>query len=128
MVVVGRGLWTVLAAVCLQTLCDSFRSTSNRDHSSFSFFSREGTLDASLSRDPSNPNRNLVSYCTSIDRTEAENQINEMKRKPQRFIHPQVRLMGDAELHMIQLFFVREHKYRYDPNPVHPLFLWSITS
>ena len=83
----GLGLRTALTAVCLQTMCNSFSRVSyGRDTSSTAaFFTKELHLNNEEA-----VNRNLVSYCTSIDRTEAEQQINKIKAKPQRFIHPQV--------------------------------------
>ena len=88
MVAMGLGLRTALTAVCLQTLCNSFmRVNTGRDASSTAAFF---TKDLNLNNNEERVNRNLVSYCTSIDRTEAEQQINKIKSKPQRFIHPQV--------------------------------------
>jgi hypothetical protein len=52
-------------------------------------------------------NRDIASYCTSIDRTDAEEQIRKGQKKPQRFIHPQVHKrfftlhMGQSESHYL---------------------------
>lgn len=88
MVRIGMNLWTLLTAVCFQTSCYSFsRGIFGRTPVSSSSTFPKGlnfnNLDALLSR-------NLASYCTSIDRNEADEQINKTKKKPERFIHPQV--------------------------------------
>ena len=85
---IGMNLWTLLTAACLQISCYSYsRGIFGRTPvSSSSTFPKElkfNNLDVLLSR-------NLVNYCTSIDRNDAEEQINKTKKKPQRFIHPQV--------------------------------------
>lgn len=87
----GFNLRTILTAVCLQTLCNSYsRSVSTRS----AIASSNALLKELQSDDSDERNRHIACYCTSIDRTDAEEQIRKGQKKPQRFIHPQVQLQS----------------------------------
>jgi hypothetical protein len=77
----------VTALVCLHTFCNPFP----RSFSIGNSLSAVATYQKYLNLQGTSDSK-LVSYCTSIDRIDAEKQINKLKakEKPQRFIHPQV--------------------------------------
>jgi hypothetical protein len=86
----GMSLRIILTAVCLQTLCNSFpRFMSGLVPSSSSVTTLR--KDFNFNNEYSN---SFISFCTSINRADAQQEIDKKKekgKKPQRFIHPQVR-------------------------------------
>lgn len=78
------------AVVCLHTFCNPFPRSLTIGNSWTAVATYQKYLH--LHNVDGTSNSKFISFCTSIDRIDAQQQINKLKHKekPQRFIHPQV--------------------------------------